>query len=245
MSLTDRAKRQAERRSPGWLVWLAGCLLVIRWTIRTAVAHLAFTGLLAVALLVWWAVDRGWWPWLAATTGITCLALGGWCEARPDGWTRLAGRIVARRRLHAYRRAWEDAMDGVGLARPSGTPRLLSVRLGGRPADRDTDVLRVDMPRGQLVSDWRAAVPRLVSAFADLGIRRVRCHAVPGRADLVDVHCGRARQPQAAYRGPGTPRNIDVTKPPGQDEEGQDVTDEDQQGQPPRGAFPRTPGGAR
>lgn len=246
MTVTERAKRQAERRAPGWWWWAAGTVVLAGRCVRWLAVHLAFTGAALLAGLTWWAVAAGWWPWLAGATGVIFLGLGAATEARPDGWARLHARVVARRRRRRYLQLWDDAMDGAGLVRAQMVPQLLSVHVtgasrNGHGGPYDLDVLQVAMAAGQLVSDWRAVQPRLVSAFADLGVRRLRCHPVSDRPDLVELYAGHRRPVQRiGYAGPG---NNAVTKPEQDEGTGNAMDEAGQQPRQDAGPFPRTPRG--
>ncbi len=223
MTVARRLGGQLLRRTPTWAL-IGGLAVMGLWrALRWLAVHAGVTGALLLAVLTWWAVDRGWWPWLMLATGCICLGLGTAMELNPRWWRRLSGTWASRRRLAWYRRRWEPAMIGAGLTLGDDLPQLLRHRFGGMLGERDTDMLSVRTVPGQTLADWRNVADRLAAAW---GRTRVRVHATSGVAprELTLVCSSRPLPDRTAVAGGQVPSTA-VDEP----------VDE------PGGAFPRRP----
>lgn len=173
MTAGERIRGQLLRRTPTWAL-LGGLAMVGLWNgLRWLAAHTAVACALALAVLTWWAVDRGWWPWLMLATGMVCLGLGGVMELQPRWWRKVATVWASQRRLRWYRSRWEMTMVGAGLTLADDLPTLMGHRFGGADGEQDLDVLQVRTIPGQTITDWRHVAPRLAAAW---GRTRVRVH---------------------------------------------------------------------
>jgi len=146
-------RRVAGRAPTLVLVAAAGLEGLVRLAIAVARRPWALTVVstaVVVVALHWWAL---------VPLGVVSASLLGLGLARPAvlrSWWR--GRH--------YRRRWAEAMLGCKLVHAGVEPTLMRVTsLGG------LDRLEVHLAPGQLVDEWREAVPRLRSAFEVRSVR--------------------------------------------------------------------------
>lgn len=257
--MADRVARQAERRTPILLLVVG---LIVELAARAVWAVLRRPVLILAAAVVagvWWLVDAaGALPAAAIGVGTILLGLGGLaerCQRRGISWGDQA--VTSWRRVR-YARRWDRAMRDAGLAQLNDDgaavhPRLLSVRLGGGPGERDTDVVRVHGLPGQVLTDWRTAAPRIASA---LDVRRARVHPEPGTSRTFVLMLNRLRDPVRRADGSWSPhppvRELSPSTDPQTVENPVDGGGKQPATPPagispgmPSGAFPRAPRGDR
>lgn len=243
LTVAERIHDRLLRRTPTWVLLIAAGGIAVGRGLRWLAVHTIVVCTVALAGLTWWAIDRGWWPWLLGATGILCLGLGAVMELQPRWWQKLTRAAASRRRLAWYRKRWEPAMVGAGLTIADDLPTLTGHRFGGQPWERDLDILTVRTLPGQTVVDWRHVSDRLAAAW---GRTRVRAHVQRGHAPAVlELFCSSRPLPEATIRraavaggqlppllrGNVQPASTDVDEP----------VDGPDQPSGASSAFPRTP----
>ena len=223
------------RRSPTWLLLLAGALMLLARVLWFAGSRWWLAWPLMLGAVVWWVGPLT----AAAVAGGVVLAvvvlLVGWSTFAPESWQqRVADPVRGLVRARRYRRAWDDAMLGCKLDRAGVVPTLMSCRTTG-----GVDRLSVHLAPGQVAADWREIAPRIAGA---LGVRSVRVRA-DGPRDVALLVRWREIRARDAITAPEIEAEVDeVTEQLARERE-LDQLDEPDVPSPTelRGAFPRSP----